>query len=161
MARSTDADSRFEWNATGAFRYACAMRIVVDTNVFVAACLGSKPAKLVVERCLLGTYVPLMGTTLFLEYEDVLGRKALFRTGRLDPQERTDLLDIFLACCEWVRISFRWRPNLRDESDNHLIELAVAGDARWLVTRNVRDFADPEVRFPGLSIIPPDALWEN
>jgi len=39
------------------------------------------------------------------------------------------------------RIYFLWRPNLRDEADNHLVELAVAGGAQAVVTRNKRDFA--------------------
>ena len=35
----------------------------------------------------------------------------------------------FLSLCEWVPVYYLWRPNLRDEGDNHLIELAVAGRA--------------------------------
>jgi hypothetical protein len=31
----------------------------------------------------------------------------------------------------------RWRPNLRDEGDNHLVELAIAGGAEAIVTYNV------------------------
>jgi predicted nucleic acid-binding protein len=32
-----------------------------------------------------------------------------------------------------------WRPNLPDEADNHLLELAVAAQADAIVTRNLRD----------------------
>jgi hypothetical protein len=35
--------------------------------------------------------------------------------------------------------NFLWRPNLPDEADNHVIELAVAGGASAVVTNNVRD----------------------
>lgn len=34
----------------------------------------------------------------------------------------------------WTRIYFGWRPNLRDEADNHLVELAVAMSV-WLRRR--------------------------
>jgi hypothetical protein len=36
------------------------------------------------------------------------------------------LLEIFFSVCEWTRIYCGWRPNLPDEGDNHLVELAVA-----------------------------------
>src|SRR6266513_5375089 len=50
----------------------------------------------------------------------------LFARCRLSAAEREELFDIYLARCRWTRIYFLWRPNLRDESDNHLVELAVA-----------------------------------
>jgi predicted nucleic acid-binding protein len=49
-----------------------------------------------------------------------------------------------------------WRPNLKDESDNHLIELAVAGDADVVVTRNLRDLRGAELRFEPLRILSPE-----
>ncbi len=42
-----------------------------------------------------------------------------------------------------------WRPNLKGESDNQLIELAVAGGASKIVTANIRDFVRAELPFPG------------
>ena len=60
-------------------------QIVLDTSVFVAALLGpSGASREVLRRCLMRSYEPLMGTALFLEYESVLARKALFATCRLD-----------------------------------------------------------------------------
>ena len=51
-----------------------------------------------------------MGTALLAEYEDVLGRPALFDGCRLNGDERSELLDIFLARCEWTRVYFGWHP---------------------------------------------------
>lgn len=90
--------------------------------------------------------------------EDVRGRAALFRCSRLDERERSELLDIFLARCQWTRIYFGWRPNWRDEGDNHLIELAVAGGAAAIVTRNTRDLLANQLKFPDLRIVTPEAL---
>jgi predicted nucleic acid-binding protein len=97
-----------------------------------------------------------MGAALFAEYEEVLGRTELFETCRLNLAERDELLDIFLATCDWTRIYFAWRPNLPDEADNHLVELAVAGNARFIVTRNLRDVARMELKFPELRILGPE-----
>jgi predicted nucleic acid-binding protein len=65
------------------------------------------------------------------------------------------LLDAFLSVCAWVPVFFLWRPNLPDEGDNHLIELAVAGAATTLVTHNTRDVGGGELRFPQLGIETP------
>jgi putative PIN family toxin of toxin-antitoxin system len=131
-------------------------RIVIDTNIFLGACLGQGAAHHVLAACLRGQCQPLMGAALFAEYEDVMGRSELFETCRLSLAERNELLDIFLAVCEWTRIYFAWRPNLPDEADNHLVELAVAGGARFIVTRNLRDVARMELKFPELRVLSPE-----
>jgi len=131
---------------------------VIDTNVFVGACLGAGASNEVIARCLRGEIMPLMGTALLAEYEDVLGREALFERSRLDFAERDELLDIFLARCRWTRIYYGWRPNVPDEGDNHLVELAVAGGAQAIVTRNLRDLERMDLRFPALKLMTPEDL---
>ena len=133
-------------------------RIVVDTNVLVSAILSPDgAAREVLRRCLTGEVQPLIGNALFLEYEDVLSRDGLFVAAPVDASDRTALLDAFLSVCRWVNISFLWRPNLPDESDNHLIELAVAGNAEWIVTGNTRDIAAGELAFDSFRIGTPRA----
>ena len=92
---------------------------------------------------------------------DVLLRPGVLRRCRLNEHEREALLDIFLARCEWVRIYYGWRPNLPDEGDNHLIELAVAGSSQWLITRNLRDFSGMELRFPQVQISSPERFLDE
>ena len=95
------------------------------------------------------------------EFEDVLGRDALFANSRLDASERGRLLDIFLTRCEWTRVYYLWRPNLRDEGDNHLIELAVAAGAPFIVSRNVRDLRSGQLPFAGLQVMTPEAFLKE
>ena len=134
------------------------MRVVLDTNIFIGACLGVGPARKVVEACLHGGLSPLMSQTLINEIESVLGRAGLFESCRLTLEQRLDLLDIYLARCEWCKIHFMWRPNLKDEADNHLMELAVAGSANAIVTRNLRDFRFAELKFQGVRICDPEQI---
>ena len=134
-------------------------RVVIDTNVFAGALLGGTGYnRLVIRACLSGRLKPLMGQALFLEYEDVLNRRALFRTSPLSRQERQELFAAFLSVCEWVQIYFSWRPNLPDEADNHIVELAVAGGAAMIVTNNVRDLQGADLRFPDLRMVAPREL---
>jgi len=135
---------------------------VVDTNVFVGALIGrAGHHRQVIRACLERRMKPLMGQALFLEYEDVLGRDRLFQASPLNRIERYELFEAFLSVCEWVHVYFTWRPNLPDEADNHIVELAIAGGATMIVTNNVRDFNRGELRFPGLRVVTPRALLEE
>ena len=133
-----------------------AERIVLDTGVLVTALRsGGGASRAILRLCLMGRCRPLIGQKLFVEFEDVLGRKAPFHGCPLSPRERDELLDAFLSACEWVKVFYLWRPNLPDEGDNHLVELAVAGNATKVVTQNVRDLRGGELRFPQLRIETP------
>ena len=52
-------------------------------------------------------------------------------------------------------------PNLPDESDNHLVELAVAGGAEAIVTHNIKDFNRADLTFPGLQVVTPRVLLKE
>ena len=78
----------------------------------------------VLRACLTAQYQAVLGPALLAEYEDVLGRSDLFTSFVLSGGERSELFDGFLNHCRWVEVFYAWRPNLPDEADNHLIELA-------------------------------------
>lgn len=123
--------------------------------------MGTGASARLIELCIQGKITPAMGSALLAEYEDVLSREILFENCRLSVAQREELLDIFLDTCKWVKTYFSWRPNLRDEGDNHVVELAVAAAATHIVTWNTRDFASMELRFPLLRYnTPPEFLKE-
>jgi putative PIN family toxin of toxin-antitoxin system len=128
-------------------------RIVLDTSAWIAALRsGGGASRAILRLCLKENCQPLMGEKLFNEFEAVMARAELFGHSPLTAREREDLLDAFLSVCEWVPVYYLWRPNLPDEGDNHLIELAVAGAATSVITQNVRDLRRGELRFPQLGI---------
>ena len=134
---------------------------MLDTNILVAALLtGGASARSVLRACLNGNYQPVIGPTLLGEYEDVLSRPALFSRSVLSPKVRGDVFDGFLNRCRWTEVFYAWRPNLPDEADNHLIELAVAARADVIVTRNLRDVSRGELKFPSLGIMTPEQCLE-
>lgn len=138
-------------------------RLVVDTNVFVAALRSADgAAREVLRRWLAGHYDVCMSLPLFAEYRDLLGRHALFATSPLDLQEREALFHALMAASRLVDVYFLWRPNLPDEADNHVLELAVAASAQAIVTHNTRDFRRAELRFPNLTVrTPAELLMED
>ena len=133
--------------------------IVVDTSVLISALIGQKgPSREVLRRCLRGKYNPLISNALFMEYEDVSKRQQILDVCPLTSEEIRELLNAFYGICHWVPIYYLWRPNIVDEGDNFLIELALAGNATHIVTNNVGDLQNAELNFPGLSIVKPERL---
>ena len=134
-------------------------RIILDTNVLVAALTSPVGASRAVLRgALQGRWAPLISLALFTEYEDVLSRREVLERCPLADDERLAVVDALLSRCELVEVYYAWRPNLRDEGDNHVFELAVAAQNAVLLTWNVRDFASAELRFPLVKVMTP-AQW--
>ena len=134
-------------------------RIILDTNVLVSALTSAEGSSRTVLRGVLqGRWQPLISLSLFLEYEDVLSRSQTIERCPLSEVEREDLIDAFASRCQMIELHYMWRPNLRDEADNHVFELAVAAQNAVLLTWNVRDFASAELRFPHIRVLTP-AQW--
>jgi putative PIN family toxin of toxin-antitoxin system len=135
------------------------LRIVIDTSVFISSLIEPRgPSRALIRRCLLGDYRPLMGNALFSEYESVINRQNVLNQCPLTETEIVELLAAFLSVCEWTNVYYLWRPNLRDAADNHILELAIAGNANLIATNNVRDFRNTELIFPGLLIMTPEQV---
>jgi putative PIN family toxin of toxin-antitoxin system len=134
-------------------------RIVIDTNILVAALISDAGHnREVLRRCLNREYQPLMSNALFLEYEAVSSREDILKLCPVSSAEIQDLLDAFCSVSEWVSIYYLWRPKLADEADNHLLELAIGGNADKIVTNNTRDFRASGLTFPAVKIVTPEQL---
>ena len=133
--------------------------VVLDTNVVVAGLRsGGGASRAVLRAALQGHLQPLFGNALWLEYQEVLARGV---SGELTKsEERQQILAALASQGCWVNVYFGWRPNLRDEGDNHLFELAMAGGAFAIVTHNTRDFLRPEINMPGPAILSPAQCLE-
>jgi putative PIN family toxin of toxin-antitoxin system len=130
--------------------------LVIDTSVLVAAFISEQGAsREVLRRCLQRRYLPMIGEALYREAEDVLHRTEIVDRCPLTASEREELFDAYLSVCQWVTPYYLFRPNLQDEADNHVVELAVAGNAAAIVTHNLIDFQRSELRFPELFTLNP------
>ncbi len=128
--------------------------IVIDTSTLISALIGVRgPSREIIRGCLHGDYKPLISNALFHEYEDVSKRNNILRKCPLQESEIRELLNSFYSVCTWVPIYYLWRPNIIDEGDNFLIELAIAGNASVIITNNIRDLVTAELKFPELKIV--------
>lgn len=116
-----------------------APKIVIDTNVLVSALrsrLGWSFALL--SQLGQGRFQPVVTVPLVMEYEDVLLRPAMVP---LAPAAVHDILDFFCATAVRQPVHFLWRPQLTDVKDDMVLEAAVNGQCKCIVTWNTRDFA--------------------
>ena len=134
--------------------------VVIDTNVFVSGLRSAGGAsREVLCRALNGDFQPLFGNALWLEYQDLLGRQVWGDSTM--PAERLQVLAALAKQGRWVTVYYGWRPNLPDEADNHLIELALAGGAAAIITHNVRDVRRGELRLGNLRVLTPTQYLEE
>ena len=130
-------------------------RIVLDTSVIVAglrSALGASHQLL--RQIASGSISPLLTSTLFLEYEDVLKRPEQRIAHGLSLTQIDGFLSALASASEAVNVHFRWRPMLADAADEMVLEAAINGRAEALVTHNVRDF-EPAARLLKLRVIRP------
>jgi putative PIN family toxin of toxin-antitoxin system len=126
--------------------------IVLDTNVIVTALCSKRGAS--------AKLLPLVGTERFhihvsvplvLEYEEVLLRQRV--SLGLTPEDVADLVDGLSALAHHHKIYYLWRPYLRDEKDEMVLELAVVARCDYIITYNKDDFKGAE-KF-GIEVITP------
>ena len=136
--------------------------VVIDTSVIISALIGEKgSSREVIRRCLKGHLQPIISNALYSEYQDLSKRQNIIDICPLTRVEIQDLLNALYSISRWVSIHYLWRPNLIDESDNFVIELAIAGNATMIITNNTRDFNNSEISFPELKIVTPEILLKR
>lgn len=138
------------------------MRYLLDTNVLVSAFrsrLGASHALL--RRALLGGLPLVVHHKLVYEYRDVLSRPRTLAGSSLTFAEAEIVLAHLVAGAASVDVRYLWRPNLLDEGDNFVLEIAVAAWPCTIVTHNVADFARSELRFPQVAVVTPGQLMKS
>jgi putative PIN family toxin of toxin-antitoxin system len=135
------------------------MRVVMDTDVIVAALRSPKGASaailLAVRR---GKATLLLTVPLALEYEAVCLRSMHLRAAGLSKRQASVFVNAVAAMAEPVETHFLWRPQLRDPNDEMVLVAAVNGRADVLITFNLRDFGPVPARFGIDSLLPREAL---
>lgn len=133
-------------------------RIVIDTNVFIAALRSRRGASyLLLSLLVSGKFTINISVPLILEYEDVAKRQ--LKDLALTEEDGDDVLDFVCQVATHHHIFYLWRPMLRDAKDDLVLELAVAADCDFIVTFNVRDFGGSD-QF-GIQVVPPKVFLQQ
>jgi putative PIN family toxin of toxin-antitoxin system len=115
-------------------------RVVIDTNVLIAALRSNKGASFRLLTLIDSTKFELhLSVPLILEYEAVA--KRLLSDTALSEQDIDDILDYLCKVGRRQDIFFLWRPFLKDPNDDMVLELAVTGNCDVIISYNKKDFA--------------------
>ena len=137
------------------------MRLVIDTNVIVAAVRSPAGVSAELLRQARARVVkPLASVTLAVENLAVCLQDEHELASGLTVAEMGQFLDAVIALAEPVNSWFLWRPQLRDASDELVLEAAVNGRAAAIVTFNSRDFL-PAAQLFGVEIWTPKQTLEK
>lgn len=132
-----------------------AERLVLDTNVLISAALSPAGKPYAVLEYTVQNGVLLFSGTTFLEIRTRLARPRFDRY--LSREKRTVFLHRLQLFAEWVTIEGKLRA-CRDPDDDKLLETALAGGARCLVTGDA-DLLELNP-YEGLPILRPRAFLE-
>ncbi len=135
--------------------------IVLDTNVLVSGlCRCENSSSYKILKSVQKGEIPLaLNQKLFLEYESVLYRKEIRKLIGTTKEEVTMILNALLSIACKSESYYMWRPNLKDESDNFVLEVAISTSA-LLITKNLKDFRSGDLKFPGLVILTPEKFFK-
>lgn len=125
------------------------LRVVIDTNHIITAILSSKgaSAKLIDWMTKEEDYFTLLiSEPIWREYSTV----ADWLIPDTKQLEKKRILEILYFCSEMIDPHIRLNV-CSDPSDNRFIECAVAGNAEYLVTKNIRDY--PHKSYQNVQII--------
>jgi len=137
----------------------CDVRVVLDTDVVVAAMRSPAGASAAILRCMReGAATLVLSVPLAMEYEAVCKQAEQRLAAGLSERQVDAFVTAVIAMAEPVRSHFLWRPQLRDPGDEMVLEAAVNGRADALVTFNARDYADVPARFGVELLLPREAI---
>ena len=136
--------------------------IVLDTNVLISGlCRYENSPSYKILRSIQKRETPIaLNQKLFLEYESVLYREEILKLIGATAKEVEIILDALVALAIESEPYYLWRPNLKDEADNFILEVALTTSA-ILITKNLKDFESGELKFPDLVVMTPNKFYKR
>ena len=131
------------------------MRIVLDTNVLISAFLSRTGTPYqVFELTRTSDMALIMSRAVFQELERVIRYPHLRSHANYSDNQVERFLRGIDQISVWVSVDQTLAAITNDESDNRLLELAVAGKARYIITGDKRHLL-PLRRFQGIEVVSP------
>lgn len=132
------------------------MRVTLDTNIIYPALKSNSGASHFILGRVRNRQIQIaLSVPLFEEYRDVFYRKTTLEDLGLESEDIDKYLRFIAYIAKTYDIYYLFRPNLKDENDNMLVELAVVSQSHYLVTSNTKDFQQAELTFDQLNVVTP------
>jgi putative PIN family toxin of toxin-antitoxin system len=131
------------------------MRIVLDTNVFLVSLAPDSDYAPIFDALLAGQFTMLLSNEVVTEYEEIIAR-------RYDHEAVQDVLRLLVALqnTELISPHYRWKFIHRDPDDDKFVDLAVAGNADFIVTNDKHFNALSHIPFPVVKSLKAEVFLE-
>ncbi|TAE28814.1 MAG: putative toxin-antitoxin system toxin component, PIN family [Cytophagales bacterium] len=131
------------------------MRIVLDTNVLLAALPKVSRFRPIIDALAKGNIELVVSTAILLEYEEILTRKT-------NALVANNFLEFLLKQPGVVRTDtpFTWGIIEIDIDDNKFVDAGLMGSADYIITYDSHFEAVKQRPFPGIAVVTPDELLD-
>ena len=137
------------------------MILTIDTNVIFSALYSNKGASYSIVTKVIDEKIKLaISPQIYFEYYDVLMREENLKILNLATKDVEDFLDLIALLSQKHSIYYLLRPNLPDENDNIFLECAFASNSDYLVTSNIKDFRQSELKGFRFKVVTPKELYK-
>ena len=138
------------------------MIITIDTNVVLAGLLSQNGASHQILKLVTEEKLQLALTTpIVFEYDDVLNRPEIMKMHGLVADQIKDVIDLLVLLADKYSVFYRLRPNLIDENDNLFIECAFTSNSNYLITSNIKDFTQNELKHNPFVVVTPREFYQQ
>ena len=131
------------------------MRIVLDTNVFLVSLSPFSKYAPIFDALLSGRSTLLLSNEVIIEYEEIIGQRYDYAT----VQDVLRLL-VSLKNIELLSTYYHWQLIVNDPDDDKFVDLAVAGNADFIVTNDRHFNILTQTSFPLVNTIRAEAFLE-
>lgn len=136
-------------------------KVIIDTDVMVAAlCSDKGKSRELLLHIIDGAVAMGCSVPLFMEYEAVLTREKNLQRAGLSKDDVVYILDDLAGTIIPIGRHFNWRPIAQDPDDDLVIETAVNGNIKTIVSFNLKDMKVGAERF-GIEVIRPAVFMER
>jgi len=141
-------------------------KIVIDTNVLLSALFSNrgksfKLIELLGSEAIAGKKINVVSVPLVLEFEEVLLRpKNREKYDYFSHEEIRLIISDIVSISHQTKLHFLWRPFLKDSFDDKVLETAVNGQAKAIITYNTKDFVGVKKYFD-IDILTPAELFDK
>jgi putative PIN family toxin of toxin-antitoxin system len=147
-------------------RYHYGVVVTIDTSLLFQAFHSRRGASFqILQMVRFGEITMAVSLPVFQEYRDLLSRHDVQKQLDLHRDDIQVILQFIATVARPTSIRYAWRPNLRDENDNMVMELALASGSEYLITRNTRDFVlDSDLSNDEVAVVTPGEfmrMWRN
>jgi len=141
------------------------MLVTLDTNILYQALMSNAGASYFILQLVRNRKIQIaLSVPVFSEYQDVLTRKKSLDDFELEIEDIDKILRFIAYVGKTFEIFYLFRPNLKDEKDNMLVELALTSHSNYLITSSISDFKNTALKFDQLNIIMPSEfvkIWRE